>query len=953
MYTWRGPLLTEPESLRLSHGLPVFCFAAAHGNEGTKLSLILEGDASESLPQLECDGDIQGASLAIQAIQYGVRVILTVPAAGENAVDEELRFELRGNQIPPCQILLRRTHCRLSTALVATNGRQRDDRGSTDILPQTRAALLWVACKRFRQIAVVRRFSRGLSNAEVLVCRPQLSGHTSGTGSQCSSFSELEPWGSWLMVKTGSGAKILEEWQRFHDFLSDRLHAFVARSERLLSVNGPHCDADTQEEWKEYATILGSFVGGDLVDVESLEAILRTSRDAHRCISAVDKIEEVLSGWYECHTVRRFSECQRVFGQDQQGQLLVGKNRMDLRRPEIQLEYKRAISWDYEFFRTDHLNRHLLGGTGGEGTGLLGRLGEIPVRYSLIHGDLHCRNLLISREHAWLIDFGETEIGPTLFDFAMLEVFIRLWCLKLSPHSGDFDSAAYNFERGLMDQMVGTSHGFDDFEELADPLGVEVDDLKRIAQTIGHLRLRAKRYSISGPEYRDYFAILFSVVLRTLRFSQGNDGIPVQNYRLVLGLFWRLEDVLSRMVGIEPFQRDRAPMEFTQLLTTEWLAAPNAAARVAYLMAREDGRRAFPELAATIGVMQNENHHLDVFEHTLNVLMHIEVMLERPIDWFFDPPSFIRRAEESMASQGFRFSLQSVPKSQQGCVDSSVLRAVENDLHEYAANLLSGIHCLTLKWAAVLHDLGKASTRRMSPVNGHRRSRVNFRAHEVYSRALIRRLSPHLFPNPRMCELVDRIVELHHHHHSLIDRFLSQSRIEDLEKCLAHSVASGLMPDKELLNSEKEFCRMLFRAAGNEAAASATNLAEEVRAIDRDFLPLLLIFGFADVSACMGAGSTTPLDEISRIDLALMAFWMQLPERAERWQELDLATTAANHAVRDMVKRNQLVVEGVERGEMTRKLTGRAWDLIRHMISHGEEPTAERIRYALCQECVP
>ena len=57
--------------------------------------------------------------------------------------------------------------------------------------------------------------------------------------------------------------------------------------------------------------------------------------------------------------------------------------------------------------------------------------GRLPHRRSIIHGDLHTRNVIVSpRGMPYYIDFSDTGIGPTLFDFIKHESY--LWCWSLA-----------------------------------------------------------------------------------------------------------------------------------------------------------------------------------------------------------------------------------------------------------------------------------------------------------------------------------------------------------------------------------------------------------------------------------------------------------------------------------------------------------------------------------------
>jgi hypothetical protein len=59
---------------------------------------------------------------------------------------------------------------------------------------------------------------------------------------------------------------------------------------------------------------------------------------------------------------------------------------------------------------------------------------QLPHHRSIIHGDLHTRNVIVSpRGMPYYIDFGETEIGPTLFDFIKQESYLWSWSVAGTP----------------------------------------------------------------------------------------------------------------------------------------------------------------------------------------------------------------------------------------------------------------------------------------------------------------------------------------------------------------------------------------------------------------------------------------------------------------------------------------------------------------------------------------
>lgn len=90
----------------------------------------------------------------------------------------------------------------------------------------------------------------------------------------------------------------------------------------------------------------------------------------------------------------------------------------------------------------------------------------------------------------------------------------------------------------------------------------------------------------------------------------------------------------------------------------------------------------FPEVAATHGITQNQSHHLDVFEHSLLTYQAVEAVINAPAPYF----STLTDVISAYVQRGERAAL--------------------------------------LKWAALLHDVGKPVTRRLDA-----RGRVAFVGH--------------------------------------------------------------------------------------------------------------------------------------------------------------------------------------------------------------------------------
>jgi hypothetical protein len=60
---------------------------------------------------------------------------------------------------------------------------------------------------------------------------------------------------------------------------------------------------------------------------------------------------------------------------------------------------------------------------------------------TLIHGDLHLRNILIKNGRTTLIDFAKSNLGPIVIDFAKLTIDILAFCMKeeIKPDFFDWD----------------------------------------------------------------------------------------------------------------------------------------------------------------------------------------------------------------------------------------------------------------------------------------------------------------------------------------------------------------------------------------------------------------------------------------------------------------------------------------------------------------------------------
>ncbi|HEX3315933.1 MAG TPA: HD domain-containing protein [Gemmataceae bacterium] len=801
--------------------------------------------------------------------------------------DDELRFAgtCKSDTGPRTfTIVVRRTQCRIWTALLGRGA-------AAPLHRQTEAALFWYGWRRYRELCGLKRFTGGLSGADVLVLRPMLSKSTADASAGKSS----DPvWGSCLLVKSGEATSLQREMRRFETELADRLHPFMAKTEEMLDVcpaepepqgihaSRPQDDDDDRDSAKAAAdsdhpsaarcTLIGSFLGGDLFEVESFGALMRGTADAARCASVVDRLTSILAVWHAGGSQRTLAEWADKFGTAGPAASSSGNgrkklllfDRFDFDDPADCKKYAGGVGWDVPFHKREHLSQHLLGKSGRK-DGLMFRLMEMPVRFSLIHGDLHPNNLLVGGGDVWLLDFGATGVNPTLYDFAKLEVYLRLWCLDLHPPQANSDDAAHRFEELLLDHMTGSTGGFEAVCEMARDLGTQPPALHRLAAVIVRIRKQAIPYGTGYPDRRDYLAILYLTVLETIQYA-AKEPARVDSYRLLLTLSWLLEDTLSRLFGLEPFPRTQIRFDHRALLTPTWIAAPGAPARVRYLLQREDGQLALAPVAATRGVLQSVAHHLDVFDHTLLVLGYLEAMIHdgNPVDDLFDPARLDRKVEQTLREEGVRLAPMHGPAlPPSGLAPEG---ACWDDARARIAQHLDAETLLVLKWGALFHDVGKPATRQLNK-DRDRPAHVAFVGHELYGRRLATGNLESLFPQldrsgsePFVRQRIAYLIRYHHKHHQWVGRY--RREVPAIFESLNRAERLSDWPQ-----SEVDYFAEIWEPDANRCAG--------------DFLTLLL-HGFADALSCRGPERPVPIEEVAAIDrmvLRLFVAYMQSREK--------------------------------------------------------------------------
>jgi hypothetical protein len=128
-------------------------------------------------------------------------------------------------------------------------------------------------------------------------------------------------------------------------------------------------------------------------------------------------------------------------------------------------------------------------------------------RKSLVHGDLHLRNILVDEAgQGWLIDFALVKERHNLYDFIKLETYLRQMALSQSQY--EFSFAEYlQFEAALLGEIEPVStHAI----------------LRKAHEVIRRVRDMAKRY-VKRNFDEEYLSALFLYNLAMLKYA-GNHG---------------------------------------------------------------------------------------------------------------------------------------------------------------------------------------------------------------------------------------------------------------------------------------------------------------------------------------------------------------------------------------------------------------------------------------------
>ncbi len=829
------------------------------------------------------------------------------------------------------QPVARRVCCTISDGLL----RMGDPEWS--LKPSVRAALLWRAYRRYSELVGLKKLTGGLSGSDVLVFRPKLKppaadpDHATELATAGPTDVLAGAWGSPLLVKTGKESELRKEWVRFNRFLRDRQSPFIAHLEELLVVHPAPAEArvvgDTpglteaghnSGHGEPLAVLIGSFLGGDVVQAEPLDKVIRGTRDTARCLRLIDQVFAHLATWHTNPQPRPLADWSRVFhsaaGPSSAAPwLLFGRYNF---RKEVQasdppawdlprkggeaslgrLDFAADLRWDVPFAQRDHLSGHLLG-RGAEFDGLLVKLLRLPVQFSLIHGDLNPRNVLCDAGNTWLIDFEHTGVGPVLADFARLEVNLRFWCIELAAATANAGQAAEDLERLLLAHFHGSESSLEPVRRFAQGIGADPDDLEKIARCVVRLRQLARRWCVTAfVDGRDYLAVLYLTLTGLLPAAAKPDKVAAANVRWGVGLFWVLEEALDRVLGREPFARGQTAYSPLRHVSAGWLRPDGAAGRVHYLCGTADGQQVLAAVASLTGVLQGGYHHLDAYRHTLAVLTYLEAILSDPVAALLNPATL----DDVVSAKLVSFGLPAVPLTpEQAATEVNAewfTPAVRAEVSQFLSGVLTADATLLLKWCGLLHDVGKPGTRTVRAKGGV--EEVQFIGHEVYGLSVVREELRAWFPKGDR-ERLGELMRNHHTSHQLL--------------------GNKVFADENLLDGLRRL------HTGGPHSAGLKLLQEEADKAGPD-LPLLLLHGYADRMAARGVKQTQPVAAWAEATLAVLAGLAALPR---------LQAAAEEEADRD-----QRITDAARRYAGELGLGGQAVGRLRSLLA-GRTGTAE------------
>lgn len=147
----------------------------------------------------------------------------------------------------------------------------------------------------------------------------------------------------------------------------------------------------------------------------------------------------------------------------------------------------------------------------------------LPTYECIIHGDLNPGNILVDKsKKAWLIDFGNTEVGHILRDFVVLDSVIRFELLT-SEH-------ATLRERINLESILCKIDNFNQLSNLKDSFQTENEYLSKTFSTIVYLRsLACQILPNKKSDFSEYQLSLLFYALSSIRFTSTMEIVQRQH----------------------------------------------------------------------------------------------------------------------------------------------------------------------------------------------------------------------------------------------------------------------------------------------------------------------------------------------------------------------------------------------------------------------------------------
>lgn len=480
--------------------------------------------------------------------------------------------------------------------------------------------LLFNAYRRYSEITFLKQITKGFSGAIVLVAQPRL------LSDKEDEYELKSRWASPFVVKCAPWEEMSREYGNYLCYVSEIFTLSNGDMQYYMQVKG----ADTAEEDRSYgqpelySTTVSTYISGDdNLQFQMFDDFIVNTEDPLPVVRGIENIVTLLDRWYiHCKTGRfdDYTEISEkipafIFLQNEEG-LLRNKKR--------EKKIKEAFAYRNRFknrWKNSLVQKVLQKALKEEGS------------FSVIHGDLHSKNIFINKEaKAWLIDFEKTGIGPILYDFVTLELHLRTTLLEFVDFSPILDSTLIHVERELNNLLWGISINCDTIvREIGPVVKNSPESLSCIIQTIAAIRKKSIKYCIGGPSRPDYMAMLYLCSLKRMRWADDRKNNPYQSVRNMMHIAIEAEKVLAgRYLSMAEQIEYRKSIGNSGIETSfgfQFLHGKSHE-RLLYFFQKDYSAVYFPEIVQMKGVVQNLYHQYDVFDHTLGVIKNIEELFD-------------------------------------------------------------------------------------------------------------------------------------------------------------------------------------------------------------------------------------------------------------------------------------------------------------------------------------